>query len=312
MKFNSLILIAIFSFSLFSCDSGVKFNNPNDINSDAYQGGDTETQDIDEDKTDTVSESDDSDSGNTTPDDSNTSDDEDASATNNSDDDTETNNDFDTSDSTPDNDLDTDQGRKQGELYGECYPNDTCNAGLICDVENNICIKDNGETSDDSDSDIENPLPECSASSGTPCYDSASGLTWSAKASGTMTWSNAKSYCSNYSESGLNSWRLPTISELRTLIQDCPGTQVPPSGSNICGVRDESNFTCLEQNCWTSIGCASCTSDSSGGHSKFSDIEFFWSSSSVYDKYYAWSVDFSYGNVYISDKSHGINIRCVR
>ena len=33
---------------------------------------------------------------------------------------------------------DADQGRKQGELYGECYPNETCNKGLICDIENNI------------------------------------------------------------------------------------------------------------------------------------------------------------------------------
>ena len=43
---------------------------------------------------------------------------------------------------------DADQGRKQGELYGECYPNETCNKGLICDVENNICIKDPDQNND--------------------------------------------------------------------------------------------------------------------------------------------------------------------
>ena len=55
MKFNSLILIAIFSFFLFSCDSGVKFNNPNDINSDAYnpESSENETNDEDIDQTDT-------------------------------------------------------------------------------------------------------------------------------------------------------------------------------------------------------------------------------------------------------------------
>ena len=43
---------------------------------------------------------------------------------------------------------DADQGRKQGELYGECYPNETCNKGFICDVENNICIKDPAQNND--------------------------------------------------------------------------------------------------------------------------------------------------------------------
>ena len=54
---------------------------------------------------------------------------------------------------TPDDDSATsEQDRKQGELYGECYPNNTCNEGLICDVENNICIKDpNAQNDDDND-----------------------------------------------------------------------------------------------------------------------------------------------------------------
>ena len=55
-----------------------------------------------------------------------------------------------------DNVNDEDPGRKQGELYGECYPNGTCNKGLVCDEENNICIKDPGNTEepeDDTDKD---------------------------------------------------------------------------------------------------------------------------------------------------------------
>lgn len=46
-----------------------------------------------------------------------------------------------------------DPGRKQGELYGECYPNATCNKGLVCDEENNICIKDPNDSGSDSDND---------------------------------------------------------------------------------------------------------------------------------------------------------------
>ena len=72
-----------------------------------------------------------------------------------------------TTDTTPEEDTDTDQGRKQGELYGECYPNNTCNEGLICDVENNICIKnpdaqndDDSDTMPDDDTDIVVELTE--------------------------------------------------------------------------------------------------------------------------------------------------------
>ena len=61
--------------------------------------------------------------------------------------------DNDNADTQPDDDADSDHGRKQGELYGECYPDDTCNAGLTCDIENNICIRDNSTPDDDADSD---------------------------------------------------------------------------------------------------------------------------------------------------------------
>ncbi|MBO7126151.1 hypothetical protein J6W78_01240, partial [bacterium] len=37
-------------------------------------------------------------------------------------------------------------GKKQGELYGSCYPNKTCNEGLVCDEENDVCLP--GDDSD--------------------------------------------------------------------------------------------------------------------------------------------------------------------
>lgn len=40
-----------------------------------------------------------------------------------------------------------------GELNGECYPNNTCNKGLICDTENNLCVEEPENQSDDSDND---------------------------------------------------------------------------------------------------------------------------------------------------------------
>ncbi len=69
MKFNPLILIAIFSFFLLSCDSGLKFENPlekNDsdsIEAETHEGDgnktDTSAEQEDKDKTDSVSEYDD-------------------------------------------------------------------------------------------------------------------------------------------------------------------------------------------------------------------------------------------------------------
>ena len=61
-------------------------------------------------------------------------------------------------DTTPEQPDDEDSGRKQGELYGECYPNATCNKGLVCDEENNICIKD--PAGNDSDNDVSDPTPD--------------------------------------------------------------------------------------------------------------------------------------------------------
>ena len=43
--------------------------------------------------------------------------------------------------------------KNAGELGGECYPNKSCNEGLICDEENNVCIEDPENPADDSDSE---------------------------------------------------------------------------------------------------------------------------------------------------------------
>ena len=43
--------------------------------------------------------------------------------------------------------------REEGTIYGRCYENGTCNEGLTCDTENNVCIRDNQEPANDSDND---------------------------------------------------------------------------------------------------------------------------------------------------------------
>ena len=151
-------------------------------------------------------------------------------------------------------------------------------------------------------------LPECSASSDTPCKDSSSGLTWSAKASSAMTLSNARSYCESYSEDGLSGWHLPTISELRTLIQNCSGTVTGGS----CGITD----SCLSYNSCRNDACSGCSSDSTGKYSKFGETgtnSYFWSSSLIPEssKDLVWIVRFSSGFVGF-DSLANANVRCVR
>ena len=47
--------------------------------------------------------------------------------------------------------------RESGTIYGNCYPDGTCNEGLVCDTENNVCIRDKQQTSD---SDNTEPLSD--------------------------------------------------------------------------------------------------------------------------------------------------------
>ena len=67
--------------------------------------------------------------------------------------------------------------------------------------------------------------PECTYPPSFPCLDSSSGLVWTFKSPDKMTWKEAYSYCTRLNEGGYNDWRMPNIDELRTLIQNHPGTQ---------------------------------------------------------------------------------------
>jgi hypothetical protein len=98
--------------------------------------------------------------------------------------------------------------------------------------------------------------------------------------------------------------RLPTISELRTLIKNCPATET----GGKCGISD----SCLSWNdCWSA--CGGCKYDESGKYSVFGDTYCFWSSlepSDYTDN--AWSVCFRYGSVGYNRKYNLSSVRCVR
>ena len=185
------------------------------------------------------------------------------------------------------------------------------NGTCITNVLNHLCGCKSGYYWKDSSC---TKLPECSTSSSTPCKDPASGLTWSSAATLTweaqstqsaLTWDKAVDYCNNLTEGGYSDWHLPTISELRTLIRNCPAMQ---SGAG-CEVTD----SCLSWSDCYSGTCSGCESDSSGKYSKLEDSSWLWSSSVPSDRdNLAVGVNFSLGNVTNDYKSNSYYVRCVR
>jgi len=129
--------------------------------------------------------------------------------------------------------------------------------------------------------------------------------TWSKKAPNKMSWSDAKTYCANLNEDGYSDWRLPTISELRTLIQSCPATET----GGACKVTNE----CLHYGNCRNDACYGCSFKSDGRYSKLGDTERFWSSSEQSDYTgSAWFVSFDIGDVFNENDYHDLNVRCVR
>jgi serine/threonine protein kinase len=154
--------------------------------------------------------------------------------------------------------------------------------------------------------------------------DSTSGLVWQVSpANPAMDWLAAKTFCSNLRVVDHDDWRLPKLSELRSLVRGCAETRLGGS----CRVSDR----CLTRSCWEEV-CVHCavhrdvsvadempreTSDESesflptainGGCCQY------WSSSPVANTpNRAWLIDFSngaaIGNGHVSYQAR---VRCVR
>ncbi len=122
-----------------------------------------------------------------------------------------------------------------------------------------------------------------------------------------MNWENALNYCENLTACGYDDWHLPTISELRTLIQNCPDIET----GGACKISD----SCTERDCYEASLCHpnSCDYDSSGKFSKIGDGKYFWSSSAVSDSNnYAWEINFVSAVISQHSKNETGYVRCVR
>lgn len=131
-------------------------------------------------------------------------------------------------------------------------------------------------------------------------------LQWSNKSSYFMGWNDAIKYCKDLNEGGHSDWRLPNIDELRTLIQNHPGTQT----GGLCSISENAGKLA-----W-SDRTDDCDGRSGSNFSKLGDnthpLSCFWSSSSAPSTYNAWGIDFSNGGVYPSLVTGALFLRCVR
>ena len=198
------------------------------------------------------------------------------------------------------------------ESYDSTHSANTATCHFVCDTGSDyhwngsqcvFCDTSSGSYYWNSSGQCINAL-ECSPDKTSLCLDSESGLFWSSSSSAAMTWQEAVDYCENLTEGSYNDWRLPTIDELRTLIQNCETSQT----GGACPVADPG---CLELSCWSEELCK-CNEDGIS-YSKFADTGIFWSSSTKSDNAEsAWAVLFEWADVDIVNKTTNNGVRCVR
>ena len=142
--------------------------------------------------------------------------------------------------------------------------------------------------------------------------DSISGLVWQNDDAGKLNWEDAKSYCANLNWGGFGDWRLPTISELRSLIRGCDDTAT----GGACNVTDDclAYFGCWNPPCQ---GCGFLGGPGPGGRYWPAELSgdgwIYWSSLQVEENpYTAWRVHFYNGLVSYNDKEYLYSARCVR
>jgi hypothetical protein len=128
-----------------------------------------------------------------------------------------------------------------------------------------------------------------------------------------MTWDDGIIHCNGLSLGGHTDWRLPSISELRSLVRGNTATET----NGACGVTDD----CARLDCWNDRCEAYCWQQDPGVHGCYWDqaltgkCDFYWSSSApiLYpDTWDAWLIDFSVGAVYVFTKVNNSYVRCVR
>ena len=120
----------------------------------------------------------------------------------------------------------------------------------------------------------------------TPYFDTVNALHWSNISDKSKYWYEAAAYCQDLVEDGSNNWRVPTMEELQTLVND----------------------SCEEE-------YGGCPQDLTGAYSVFGDIGRLWSSTFYDGTYFGYTYDFSTAQsieCVMSDGTEMAKVRCVR
>lgn len=147
--------------------------------------------------------------------------------------------------------------------------------------------------------------------------DSITGLMWQNDTACYYEWGEAKNYCKNLSWGGYNDWRLPSISELRSLIRGCEVTET----GGACGVTDDcTNF----EKCHNNLCYGWQFDEGEPGPDGYywpgelkGDGDDFWSSSKaegyITDIYKdGWIINFNSASIFNEDTDSDNDVRCVR
>lgn len=171
---------------------------------------------------------------------------------------------------------------------------------------------DDNEPSDDDDSGDDDTGGDDESPEDT-WTDSSTGLMWQNGDDHGYDLDAAVAYCENLDWAGYGDWRLPTISELRTLIRGCPGTETGGDCNvtvDCASVKDCYDFSCG--------GCPYKEGPGLEGRYWPDDLagEGWWycSTTTTTDitMVDVWVVDFYGASVYFSGADYGYQVRCVR
>jgi len=242
--------------------------------------------------------------------------DTDSDADSDSDSDSDTDSDVDTDvDSDSDSDVDTDADSDSDADTDADTDTDTdsdtdSDSDSDSDADTDTDTDTDADTDSDSDSDADSDS-DTDADTDTDT-DTDSDLIWQVTdLPGIRHWQEAVDYCEQLDLDGHTDWRLPSISELRTLIRGCPATVT----GGTCGVTD----SCAETECRDDT-CAGCPHlQGPGGEDcywpdDFTDCTGYWCSTSVSDDTSkAYTVGFGRGRIMIYNKTTiSSGTRCVR
>jgi hypothetical protein len=153
-------------------------------------------------------------------------------------------------------------------------------------------------------------LDRCEAASDVTLYAATTNLLWEVTPSiPSAKWQAAIDACGASRLCGQSDWRLPTITELRSLIDGCPGTEAADS----CVTE-----RCASTSCVDNMECLGCANDAGPQEGFYCvpglrDLGIAWSSTTITDiPANAWLVHFRTGGFIGVSKEVEYSVRCVR